>query len=214
MPHRMLFHWAGGVPLLALLAVLRTSDGLEVARGPAPAASPSVPLISQQECDLLQRGILLQPQVQCVYAVYAVNWDGCTCTIQLPSSIRPTPDAFTRVAEEMPYEPLPGGGDAQDDSDGYGASTQGADSSPPQRIQTYRPPISQPMCPYEVLCPTVNSSADCVDYRSWGFAELQMAKYAPASAHLNSVSCSYIIQPRYAFKVPAKVAAFWSMAKP
>mmetsp|Transcript_56066 Transcript_56066/g.131230 ORF Transcript_56066/g.131230 Transcript_56066/m.131230 type:complete len:206 (-) Transcript_56066:14-631(-) len=204
--HSMLRYGRAGLQLLVISCFLGTSAAL--ARGPALALGQRVPLISQQECDLLQRGIVLQPQVDCVYSVFAANWDGCTCKIKMPANIRPSPDAFQTVAVEMSTDP-PTEGEVSEDA----VFASGQTTPAPEVISVYRPPISEPMCPYQVPCPTVNSSVDCVDYRSWGFADLSMAGYKPASAHLNSISCSYIMEPRYIFKVPSKVEAWWQQKR-
>mmetsp|Transcript_56547 Transcript_56547/g.104673 ORF Transcript_56547/g.104673 Transcript_56547/m.104673 type:complete len:223 (+) Transcript_56547:51-719(+) len=210
-----------GFQLLVICCFIRTCAALEVARGHrakmlnSTSTTPSnkVPLISQQECDLLQQGILLRPEVDCVYSVFAVNWDGCTCSIQLPANIRPSPDAFQNVAVESSTAPPEGDwDDAAAFSQGTTITT-GQTTPAPEVITVYRPPISEPMCPYQTPCPTVNSSADCVDYRSWGFADMSMAGYKPASAHLNSISCSYIMQPKFIFKVPDKVQALWRQSR-
>lgn len=182
---------------------------------PAPAAAPGpAPWIddwnfkrerkplNKGQCKELEKAILTVPAAMCKETDFAFQWDGCVCTIQLPNNINPLPD--------LGFNPFPEGimGD------------ENVPTEPPLEIiapptnpaQPYVAPPMKPQCPYSKSClnslplPSIqndtngtNGTAPCVGYDSWGFAEVHMGKYSPASHYLNTITCSYIMKPEGEF---------------
>lgn len=128
------------------------------------------------------------------------------CTIFLPGSIAPMPDnLYNPYAVEVPPDP---------DIPTFPAMPSVPPPSNP--LQPYNPPLGVPECPFIKKCgrkPGEDKFEDCVGYDSWGFDEVRMGKYSPASRFFNSVNCFYIMKPYNRFHVPKKVEAFWYLAK-
>lgn len=87
---------------------------------------------------------------------------------------------------------------------------------PSNPLQPYNPPLGIPECPFSKKCGRKmgeDKFEECVGYDSWGFDEVRMGKYSPASRFFNSINCFYIMKPYDRFHVPKKLEAFWYLAK-
>eukprot|EP00397_Hematodinium_sp_SG-2012_P045522 GEMP01051159.1.p1 GENE.GEMP01051159.1~~GEMP01051159.1.p1 ORF type:complete len:142 (+),score=34.59 GEMP01051159.1:309-734(+) len=129
----------------------------------------------------------------------SANWDGCMCTIPQPGNINPMPDnLFNPFAVEIPPDPnIP-------------LAPQLATVPPPSNpLAPFVPPMMVPECPYSKACP--NDDSTCVGFNSWGFSEVRMGKYSPASRHFNAIYCFYIMKPYDQFKTPARILGYWKL---
>jgi hypothetical protein len=75
--------------------------------------------------------------------------------------------------------------------------------------QPYMLPMMEPICPYTSSCANEAPGSDCVNYKSWGFDEAQMAAPSPGSMYFNSISCNYVMAPGGRLTVPGRVGAVW-----
>merc|ERR1740129_1827115 len=174
--------WVGGIPPAARPATEDSVSSSDVVDGdpllmhgsedtlvqPQP---PRPPAMRPTDCLLLQEGMVVEPKASCAYVNFADNWDGCTCSINLPATINPQ--------------------------------------------QPYVPPAMKPECPYTAKCggscggsAAETAGEGCIGYDSWGFDDARMAGYSPAAAHINVMSCSYIMKTFGQFRVPDKVQAY------
>jgi len=161
-----------------------------------PPPPPVIPVMDEVQCKVLEEAILLDPRPTCQHARFASNWDGCSCQIPLPSSINPLPDnLYNPFVQAFPPDPsIP--------------SFPALPTMPPPSnpLQTFVAPMMIPGCPFASKCLTPDDF-DCVGFNSFGFSEVSKANFAPASAFLNSISCSYIMKPYDRFIIPKKVQA-------
>jgi hypothetical protein len=161
---------------------------------------PQFPVIGQDECALLQEAFLVDPPATCLHVIFADNVDGCTCSAVLPGSINPLPanfyNPFLVDIPPDPNIPVP--------------ASMPTVPPPSNPLQPFIPPMMPPECPFLPACADPNGF-DCVGHNSWGFAEAHIADYSPAAAHLNSMSCTYMMKPYARFKVPERVAALWHL---
>lgn len=167
---------------------------------PPPTVPPKFPTIEQADCKLFERAFLLSPPAVCNHAVYASNWDGCTCNVIMPGNMNPMPDTlYNPYAISMVPDPsLP-------------TFAPIATIPPPSNpLMPYAPPPRAPECPFVASCKE-DAGFGCVGYNTWGFAEAHMSPYVPAQSHFNSISCSYVMKIGGKFEVPKKVAAFYHM---
>lgn len=173
---------------------------------PPPPMPPKIPVATPEDCKIFEKAFILNPKVKCQHIVMSSNWDACMCTIFLPGSIAPMPDnLYNPYAVEVPPDP-----------DIPIAPPMPSVPPPSNPLQPYNPPLGEPECPFIKKCgrlPGDDSFAECVGYDSWGFDEVRMGKYSPASRFFNSVNCFYIMKPYNRFHVPKKLEAFWYLAK-
>mmetsp|Transcript_35565 Transcript_35565/g.101267 ORF Transcript_35565/g.101267 Transcript_35565/m.101267 type:complete len:195 (-) Transcript_35565:168-752(-) len=140
------------------------------------------------ECHLLERSMKVKV-IKCKPASFAKKWEGCTCRIPLPSSVHQMPDTFyDPYALEIPisfsmttFSPL---------------TTQPPASSP---AAPYSPPTTPAACPFSRRCA---GSTPCVGFDSWGFQEVRMSRYTPASGFFNEITCNYINDGTASFTEP------------
>jgi len=173
---------------------------------PPPPNPPKFPVATPEDCKTFEKAFILKPKVKCQHIIMSSNWDACMCTLNLPGSIAPMPDnLYDPYAVEVPPDP---------DIPTFPAMPSVPPPSNP--LQPYNPPLGVPECPFIKKCgrkPGEDKFEECVGYDSWGFDEVRMGKYSPASRFFNSVNCFYIMKPYNRFHVPKKVEAFWYLAK-
>lgn len=167
---------------------------------PPPPLPPKIPVAGPLECELLEQAIIVDPKAHCWHAVLASNWDACMCSIPLPPSIVPqTDNLFNPYAQVIPPDPsIPT------------FAPQPTVPPPSNPLMPYNAPMMLPSCPFQAPCGP-DGGFDCVGFDSFGFSEVNMVPYRPASRYLNSITCSYVMKPYDLFKVPDKVQAFWRM---
>eukprot|EP00927_Polykrikos_kofoidii_P070857 TRINITY_DN67235_c0_g1_i1.p1 TRINITY_DN67235_c0_g1~~TRINITY_DN67235_c0_g1_i1.p1 ORF type:complete len:328 (-),score=37.76 TRINITY_DN67235_c0_g1_i1:57-1040(-) len=160
----------------------------------------SLPRVSTFHCEVLQRSLVLDPTARCRYTTFAVDFDGCVCTVKLPRNVQPAPDLlFDPFPEDMP------------DSDVPTAPPMKQVPPPLNPVRPYVAPVMLPTCPFATNCSALPiggpvSAASCVGYDTWGFGEVRTGGFSPASGYLNQLTCSYIMKPGGRFIVPYKVA--------
>eukprot|EP00929_Paragymnodinium_shiwhaense_P016198 TRINITY_DN124402_c0_g1_i1.p1 TRINITY_DN124402_c0_g1~~TRINITY_DN124402_c0_g1_i1.p1 ORF type:complete len:341 (+),score=56.81 TRINITY_DN124402_c0_g1_i1:53-1075(+) len=168
-------------------------DTLILGPQPGAAAEPKKrPKISKAQCKQLEEAMLLKPSPKCKDSTFATDYDGCVCTFALPHNINPSPDIkFDMFPEEIEPDPnIP--------------------TEPPLELippptnpaQPYVAPAMPAKCPYGTACQNATDPAHCVGYDSWGFAEVHLGSYSPASGYLNTITCSYIMKADGVFTVP------------
>lgn len=170
-----------------------------VAPAPAPLPPAKFPVIGDEECQVLQEAIVVEPKASCRHVVFSAveRLDGCTCSIVLPASINPMPnnlyDPWAIDVAPDPDLPLP--------------PTPPTVPPPSNPMQPYIAPMMAPECPFAKSCAKPDDFG-CVGYNSFGFSEAHMAPYSPAASHLNQISCSYFMALRSTFQIPSKVGTF------
>jgi len=216
--------WVGGIPPAARPATEDSVSSSDVVDGdpllmhgsedtlvqPQP---PRPPAMRPTDCLLLQEGMVVEPKASCAYVNFADNWDGCTCSINLPATINPQPDMYYD-----PYAPDSPPGDGVTAAPPFPSAIM---MQPPTNpLQPYVPPAMKPECPYTAKCggsgggsAAETAGEGCIGYDSWGFDDARMAGYSPAAAHINVMSCSYIMKTFGQFRVPDKVQAYLDQQK-
>lgn len=156
--------------------------------------------VGERECKLFEKAFLVWPQAMCRYAVFPGKWVGCSCTIHLPRTINQLLDlTYNPYAQLVPLQ-------------------EGVPTLPPLRplamprnpLAAYMPPPMAAICPFATRCtiPTFN----CVSFDTWGFQEVRMAAYTPATSYLKDVICDYTMDSLGTFTIPGKVTALWRMS--
>jgi len=165
---------------------------------PPEPLPPNLPVMTDVECKLLQDAMIVSPPASCSHRQFTSNWDGCTCAIVMPPTMKPMPDnLFNPFAQEIVPDP-----------NAPTLAPMGTVPPPSNPAQPFNPPVVPPVCPFHSSVPP---GFDGVGFNSWGFSETDMATYSPAAAHLNMISCSYIMKPYSRFVVPPKINAFWAL---
>jgi len=172
-----------------------------MAPGPAPWVDEwnlemNRPKITDEQCKELEQAILVKPAAECKASTFAFKWDGCVCTMALPNNINPVPD--------ITFNPFPEA--VEPDSAVPTLPPLQMIPPPTNPAQAYVPPPMKPQCPFSKSCvaPSEDATA-CVGMESWGFAEVHMGRYSPASGYLNTITCSYMMKPKGNFSVPIAV---------
>jgi len=163
---------------------------------PAPLP-PKIPVISPTECGLLEKAIVMEPAAKCTHVRFSSNWDGCDCFLHLLGThqVMPVLD-YNPFAQTIPADPSVPGFPAPPT---FPPPSNGA--------QPYAPPAMPTFCPFADSC--AGKGFDCVGFDSFGFAEVRMGRYSPASRYFNSINCFYIMKPYNQWLLPKKVEAFW-----
>lgn len=157
---------------------------------------PKIPVIGSTECGLLEKAMVVYA-VRCSHVRFSTNWDGCDCFIHLPGNIVPQP--------KLDYNPFDAGVAPSAAVPGF----PGMPTVPPPSSKTapYNAPPMIPSCPYSNSC--ADGDFNCVGFNSFGFSEVRMGKYSPASRYFNSINCFFIMKPYDRWLVPKKIEAFW-----
>lgn len=169
---------------------------------PAPPRLPAkFPVASDEDCKLLEKGMVVNPKPKCQHIVMASNKDGCNCFINLPGSINPMPDTLQNPwAVQVPP------------SDANAPDFAALPTVPPPAnpLTPFNAPMMVPSCPFSKKC--AEGDEECVGFNTWGFSSASMGRYSPASSFGNSINCFYIAEPYDRFAVPKKVQAVWDAA--
>mmetsp|Transcript_17770 Transcript_17770/g.44992 ORF Transcript_17770/g.44992 Transcript_17770/m.44992 type:complete len:230 (+) Transcript_17770:92-781(+) len=154
-------------------------------------------------CRQLEQAMLVQPKASCREVQLLGSWDGCSCTIPQPRSMNPWPDTFfnpsaikVKLRKEMPTLPP--------------IATLAPAKNP---AEVYVAPRMEPECPFSRQCADLGDSTDCVGFDSWGFHSMRQEPYNAVAGHLNSITCTYMMDQHGQFQVPNKVEALWAALK-
>uniref|UniRef100_A0A7S4VAE6 CUB domain-containing protein n=1 Tax=Alexandrium monilatum TaxID=311494 RepID=A0A7S4VAE6_9DINO len=147
------------------------------------------------DCQLLEKGIVLDPKASCKHVELTLNETGCSCRVPLPRSVVPQPDVLSPALGQTPgavtFPPVP-------------MFTPAPDSGQP-----YRPPVTAPECPFGAAC-KASANPKCVGFDSWGFDQVIMSSFSPASAYLRTITCTYTLRKGENIRVPPRVQAMWA----
>jgi len=158
---------------------------------------PKIPVIGPTECKLLENAIVMEPAAKCTHVRFSSNWDGCDCFIHMLGTHQAMPVLdYNPWMQTIPADPsVPG--------------FPGMPTFPPHSngAMPYSPPAMPTFCPFQDACG--DKGFDCVGYDSFGFHEVRMGKYSPASRYFNSINCFYIMKPYDKWALPKKVESFW-----